>query len=87
MKASQALLRFQAWNLRRLIIEDLLTSKSTSEDIGEAGAVLKEELGILQAAIAKNAKVYCLWHHRLWAVDRLVGLGEKGGAHSIQISF
>ena len=37
---------------------------------------LQDELHVLEAAIAKNAKAYCLWTHRLWVIDRLVELGD-----------
>jgi hypothetical protein len=35
-------------------------------------------LQVLEAAIAKNAKAYCLWTHRLWVIDRLVEQGDSG---------
>ena len=38
---------------------------------------LQDELHLLEAAIAKNAKAYCLWTHRLWVIDRLVQLGDE----------
>jgi geranylgeranyl transferase type-2 subunit alpha len=38
---------------------------------------LSNELSVLEAAIAKNAKAYCLWTHRLWVIDRLVEQGDE----------
>ena len=59
--------------------EDAQRSPSNLEGLGEPVALLRSELELLQGAIGKNAKVYCLWHHRLWAIDRLLGLEQNGG--------
>ena len=79
---------YSAWNLRRLIIEDALQKYRATEggevavgggeDVKGAEWMLRKELELLQAAIAHNAKVYCLWHHRLWVVDKLVQIGDQG---------
>jgi geranylgeranyl transferase type-2 subunit alpha len=62
---------YSAWNFRRQILSSL---QSTSPDINK---MLWSELHLLEAAIAKNAKAYCLWTHRLWVIDRLVELGDS----------
>jgi len=62
---------YSAWNFRRQILSSL---QSTSPDINK---MLWSELHLLEAAIAKNAKAYCLWTHRLWVIDRLVEQGDS----------
>lgn len=66
--------------INRFAAQDANTQRDplNLEGLGEPVALLRTELEILQGAIGKNAKVYCLWHHRLWAIDRLISLGEKG---------
>ncbi|GIQ84255.1 hypothetical protein KIPB_005777 [Kipferlia bialata] len=37
-----------------------------------AVATLTEELGVIEAALAKNPKVYSAWHHRRWVMDHIL---------------
>ena len=62
---------YSVWNFRRQIFSAL--TKSSPDTVG---AALWGELQLLEGAIAKNAKAYCLWTHRLWVIDRLVELGD-----------
>ncbi len=98
----------QAWNLRRHIINEVITraaaagggadsngsnqegstrDPSSLDTLGEPVPLLRSELEILQATISKNAKVYCLWHHRLWAIDKMIGLGEKGTCYTCTCTY
>ena len=62
---------YSVWNFRRQIFSSLI--KASRDTVGTA---LWGELQLLEGAIAKNAKAYCLWMHRLWVIDRLVELGD-----------
>eukprot|EP00164_Ancoracysta_twista_P002914 GFYU01003878.1.p1 GENE.GFYU01003878.1~~GFYU01003878.1.p1 ORF type:complete len:637 (-),score=114.60 GFYU01003878.1:44-1954(-) len=70
------------WNFRREIIQSLFDSQS-EEQIQQQ---FQGELRLTELGLAKNPKVYCVWHHRLWTVtharakcdlEREIGLCAK----------
>ena len=65
---------YSAWNFRRQILSTRIRSAAGPE--AAVSEALVAELRVLEAAIGKNAKAYCLWTHRLWVIDQLVAQGD-----------
>ena len=77
---------YSAWNFRRQILSTRIRSAAAPE--AAVSEALVAELRVLEAAIGKNAKAYCLWTHRLWVIDQLVAQGDTTHRtkHDIQVA-
>jgi geranylgeranyl transferase type-2 subunit alpha len=65
---------YTVWNYRREILGFLMASMGE----GEILEAIEGELKITAEGISKkNPKSYCLWHHRLWAVEKGVSNLEE----------
>lgn len=53
------------WNFRREILE-------SGKLEGDMRTHLLGEMKLLEMAIRKSAKVYCIWHHRRWVLEKLI---------------
>ncbi|KAJ7518296.1 hypothetical protein O6H91_21G062500 [Diphasiastrum complanatum] len=57
-----------AWNYRKLALRHLIASE---QDVEVHKALAREELRVIEMALARNYKSYGAWHHRKW----VIGLG------------
>lgn len=58
------------WNFRREILE-------SGNLEGDMRVHLLGEMKLLEMAIQKSAKVYCIWHHRRWVLERLLAASKS----------
>eukprot|EP00746_Dinoflagellata_sp_MGD_P077796 gnl/MRDRNA2_/MRDRNA2_31172_c0_seq1.p1 gnl/MRDRNA2_/MRDRNA2_31172_c0~~gnl/MRDRNA2_/MRDRNA2_31172_c0_seq1.p1 ORF type:complete len:719 (-),score=148.94 gnl/MRDRNA2_/MRDRNA2_31172_c0_seq1:99-2255(-) len=58
------------WNFRREILE-------SGKLEGDMRVHLLGEMKLLEMAIQKSAKVYCIWHHRRWVLERLLAASKS----------
>nr|AKG25433.1 geranylgeranyltransferase subunit alpha [Hematodinium sp. SG-2015] len=56
------------WNYRREILEVMFSSAGNDAII----KLLRKELRLLNAALKKSHKAYCVWHHRRWIIQRIL---------------